>query len=269
MRRDPALSLRGALQVLGADEHPVLSKLDQLLGGALLGAAALVNPALLGLIDPKAEARQLIQSLLDAVDQRTLGTGGLRRHQRVTAAHSIIVVAAFFDALREAVGAKMYARLALTKEEKLARATGTEPEPNATLLARLLGADVPMPYVARGFAENLPVVRGFLAFMAEATLQFLGGLRAWEPFAGKFARPAEVEALVSDALARYAESYEALGVRVPEFRMWVELGEHHATRAAVRAAVTDLLGAVRATDEALAALDAALSAHGPGGTGRP
>jgi hypothetical protein len=78
VRRDPALSFRGALAILGRHERPLIDRLDRLLGGIILGsgAAAAVTAiggvvavpvalltAVWGWIDQKNEAMQLLRDL--------------------------------------------------------------------------------------------------------------------------------------------------------------------------------------------------------------
>jgi hypothetical protein len=241
--------------ILGADHQPVLDALNKLFGGVLLGGAALgAGVGWLGLIDPKGEANQIVRPLLAKLNEKWLGAGGLRRYQLITAAHSTVVASAFFEELRQEIGPKAYGKLSLTKEERLARFTGAAPDPRATALERLLETDIPMPYVGCGFVENLPNIERYLQGVAASTLWFLRGLKAWEPHAIRWFDERSFAPVVARAVERYKEDYHTLAVRVPEFRMWTQLGEHHATRAALDAVASDLLSAVRRMDQTLAAL---------------
>jgi hypothetical protein len=132
LSRDPALTYRGALQILGRHDHPVIEKLDGLLGGFILGAgaasaAALVAPALAplaslaaiwGWIEQKDEALRLLTSMLDSASKKLMRTGGYERYQLVAAAHTTVVAAAFFESLKEHLGAKAYKNLAITDAEQ-------------------------------------------------------------------------------------------------------------------------------------------------------
>ena len=63
VRRDPAITFRGALQILGHDDRPWLGKLDRLLGGVVLASVG-VPPVsgLFELVDQKNEATGLLRS---------------------------------------------------------------------------------------------------------------------------------------------------------------------------------------------------------------
>jgi hypothetical protein len=116
MRKDPALTYQGALQILGHRDQRWLKRIDLLLGGAILaaGAASLINPiasvaafaAIWGWIDQKNEAIRLVQEALDGLPARLRVTAGLERRQLVIAAHSTLVVAAYVEVLREELGDK-------------------------------------------------------------------------------------------------------------------------------------------------------------------
>ncbi|MGW4466352.1 NACHT domain-containing protein [Micromonospora sp. NPDC004704] len=263
MHIDPALTFRGALSVLGVHERPVLESVDRLLGGLILASPSVNGTmSMLGLVDAKMEARGLIRDLLDRCHDRLLGTSGYQRHQLITAAHSIIVVSAFFDVLRERVGPANYRRLALTRQERAAL-TAQRSQADAHLLDRIVDADVPMPYAYCGFHENSANVRRFLEELCRSTLRFLDGLRVWHEigWVGEL-QEGFVAGLVAGALERYEADYRNLMRAAPEFRMWVQLGEHHATRVVVGAAEMEVLAALGAQDRQLRELRELIAATG-------
>src|SRR3954466_4297522 len=148
MRREPPITFRGALQLLGVYERPLVDRLDRLLGGAILTAGALATaPALAplapiwGWIDQKNEATGLLRTCLDRVQSRVSKVRGYERVELVTAAHTTIVLAACLEVLP---GGLVQAQR-ITRAEQEMLATGRWREPDESLLTFLWDAEVPMP----------------------------------------------------------------------------------------------------------------------------
>ncbi|MCG8914466.1 AAA family ATPase [Actinokineospora sp. PR83] len=230
MRRDPAITFRGALQILGHHDRPWLDRLDSLLGGVVLGSVG-VPPisALFELVDQKNEATGLIRRACAAVSDRLLRTGGLERHQLVIAAHTTIAVSALFDTID-----RIYPDAAISDAEKLGLVTRQWDHSGEPLIRHLYDAAVPAPSLTDGFHENVANILDW----AEHTLQdinsFLHGLKVTA-----FADTSEVLASVEGA---YRSSFLTLAATVTEFKVWSDLGEHAATRSAL-ARMESLLGA--------------------------
>ncbi|MBO3746636.1 hypothetical protein J5X84_11215 [Streptosporangiaceae bacterium NEAU-GS5] len=104
-----SVSYADAVRLLGG-ETETLRRLDRLLGGALLAASAgalatgapviaAVGAAALSLFDAKAEFIRLGHELIAAVRPGLTGTSRLTRTERLHAAHTIIAVTAFVEAL--------------------------------------------------------------------------------------------------------------------------------------------------------------------------
>lgn len=263
MRKEPALTYQGALRILGHRDPRWLKRIDLALGGIILGggAASLINPiasvaafaALWGWIDQKNEAIRLVQEALDKLPARLRGVAGLERRQLVIAAHSTLVVAAYFEVLREELGARQYDLLELTEEEK-ARLTGS----NADFLYR---REVPAPSAHAGFVENQLEVNLWMIDLEFRVRDFVGDLAA---AAGEKHIHLPEAGTVSRALDRYVSFYTRLAATVPEFRVWAELEEHAATRAEVRGLGEDLRAALEGQTDALARLENLLTLTSPG-----
>src|SRR4051812_34740684 len=126
MDPDAPLTFQGALRILGHYERPWLDRLDRLLGGVVvaapaafaLGPAAAVLPAVAGWLGQRGEGLALIRRGLDTAGERLGQLSGLQRHRLVTAAHTVIVGAAFFEALQELVGDEQYRQLDLSRTEQ-------------------------------------------------------------------------------------------------------------------------------------------------------
>ena len=116
MARSP-LTYAGALALLGRTEHRLLNTIDKLLGGAILAGTPFTGPAVWALIEPKNEAIELTRSLLDKAKSRTRGTSGHTRHELLAAAHTVLVISSFFDALAAIIG-PAYQQLRITDKDR-------------------------------------------------------------------------------------------------------------------------------------------------------
>lgn len=239
----------GALALLGRHSPVIVEVLDRVAGaGILLGAV--VHPPALGLVDGKQEAGRLVRDLLSPALERVRGTHGRGRHELIAAAHTTIVVAALFDALRQTIG-PLYDALEVTDAEKLRLATARgEMISQSAWVDQLAGADLPLPSPAAGFEENLndrlaPQVAG----LTDGALAFFEGLRAWHTGAGD---------VVPRTVARWRELYRDLYLRlssdVPEFFVWASYGEHAATRDELRRVNRRLSEVLDRTSEAMGQL---------------
>jgi hypothetical protein len=230
--REPAISFRGALRILGHHDRPWLDRLDRLLGGVILASGAVpAVGALWGWVDQKNEATGLVRGALDAVSGRLARTGGLARHELVVAAHTTLVLAAFFDTLR-AYLRQQYEQAAFTEAEKIMLGTGKWQGEGEPLVRHLYSAEIPSPSAVRGFEENVKVVARWALDRSNSIRDFLEGI-GFEPVL--------MDRAFADAVAeRYRSDYLTLATTVPEFKVWADLGEHAATRMAL-ARLADLL----------------------------
>ncbi|MGM1058209.1 NACHT domain-containing protein [Saccharothrix sp. Mg75] len=238
MRKEPSLTFEGALRVLGKYDPEWVGLLDKALGGAVLGAgAAALGPAglavvapLWGWVDQKNEAMGLLRSLVSSLSGRLAGVSGLERRELVAAAHTTIVVAAYFEVFEEAVGRPLVKELAITQRERRVLAGGDA-------VGWVLSNEVPIPSPTRGFHENLESLRAWFGILDARTVAFLRGLAAWPG--------GDLDGLPASACGRYESMYVTLAAEVPEFAIWSSLGEHAATRALLTAP-TDALRRVEA-----------------------
>lgn len=268
MRREPSLTLRGALAILGRHESRVISKIDKLLGGVILGAGAVAGlaavggpvlappvalAAVWGWLEQKNEAVALLRQALDAVSSKLMGTAGYQRRQLIGAAHTTIVVAAFFEAFRERISKELFKKLEITEEEKEMIVTGRARLRGERLFDALYAVEVPAPTPARGYEENAAEIESWMLSLSEHLAGFLAGLAAWNNMRLNWS-------LVSrDAVERYRSHYLALAATVPEFMVWAMLGEHAATRSAISHLRADAATALNADREALGRIEALLA----------
>ena len=130
MRREPSLTLRGALGILGRRERPALDRLNLALGGVILvsgvamtvGWTALAPATLLaaiwGMTEQKNSAMELLRASVDWVSNKRSDASGRERREVIAAAHTTIVAAAFFEALEESLGAELLGKLRITDAER-------------------------------------------------------------------------------------------------------------------------------------------------------
>ncbi len=222
------------------DDSPVVGALDRLLGGALLAASAGGFGFALSLFDAKAELARLSIGLVNGLRERVSRGRRTDRTQRIAAAHSVLVVAAFFECLpRVDVGFDV-AVLDLSKSDQRA------------LAASVVRTPVPLPTPQLPYEATLEVLNGFYADLSRPVLAFIQGLAVWDNL-DETRRERLIDALLrvlpERAVARYEESFRRLAVDFPEVAFWANLVDHQATRADIRALRHGLAGIERILTE--------------------
>ncbi|WP_156754913.1 NACHT domain-containing protein [Actinokineospora pegani] len=254
MARENPLTYEGALRVLGKHDDKWINRLDKVSGGLILAAgaaavtfapaaAAAVLVVVWGSVDQKNEFIRLLRDRVNSMKR----VPAPQRHAAVLAAHSTLVAAAYFDALRE-----FLARQRVPTD--LAETVRTAHE--SALGRALAEQEIPAPSIERGFAENVEHVVAWFDGMNWSTADFLrvSGIW-WTP--GRFK---------IDAEERYVGYFRELVAEVPEFRVWAELGEHAATREQLRVLGDDVLGLLDSHDAALARMETFFSGIAPEAT---
>ncbi|MEU4806583.1 NACHT domain-containing protein [Actinosynnema sp. NPDC023587] len=230
------ITFRGALGILGHYDRPWLEKINKLAGGVILasglapGAAAL--SALWGWVDQKNEAVALLRDAVDGAAERLPRTGGLERHQLVIAAHTTLVLSAFFDAFAESPLGGLYAEAAVSDREKLLLAGAVEDHVDS-FLRQLYGLGVPTPSAAAGFQEMLPRVERWAYELCEGVDWFIREVVEGTDDAIPGVEVEVAERLAASVRDRYNSYYLECAARVPEFAIWADTIEHAATRTAM------------------------------------
>jgi hypothetical protein len=240
------LTYTGALALLGQHERPLLDKIDKLLGGVILASTPVAGPAVWALIEPKNEAIGIVRSLLDSAKNRALGTSGHTRRELLAAAHTVLVVSSFFDAVAETLGPN-YELLAMTDDEKL-RLVGTSD--GLGRVSQLLELPVSLPSAARDFDANLTSLLSIFHNFGTATVDFISGLAV----AGRVLHGIDAGQLIQHIAERANEEYEDAYLRfaadVPEFAIWVAWNDS----VALRSAQTEIKGLLTQQSTALTKL---------------
>lgn len=268
MRSRP-LGYADAARLLGGTDNAVI----KVLGTASGAAAAAVTVGTLGANDFFALRGELItwgNTVATGLRERVTGVRRFDRTQRLVAAHAIIVVTAFYEALDAVLADHPDVDLAtaeLTAGEQVAIATSTVVTTRyADLVQVLIDTPPPMPAPHCPFETTVAALAGYFGSAAAALRGFLSGLSAFE---GRDDTVLETLAAVEQevrraAVERYTQAYRALIIQAPEFGVWAGMVDAQATRALLRSSVTDLsarLDDLRTVSGA-AAIDAVLAGLG-------
>ncbi|WP_435107453.1 NACHT domain-containing protein [Nocardiopsis synnemataformans] len=221
------LTYADALKILGHNDSEVMGLAERLADGGL----GLVGvPDLFGLRGALVSGgRRAIEGIRDKIS----GESRLSRTEKIEAAHQIIVVVAFFEAVDEAL-AELDAPFTLADLEF----TGEE---QAGLMDRVLAHSGTAPAVSLGSGW---VPRFFSDFLFRDFAVALTGLAVSE----RHGITSEDHSLLrnmrrlvpANASRRYQESYRQLAADIPEFGMWVHLAEHEHTREVVGTGLGEL-----------------------------
>lgn len=234
------LSYTDALKILGAEDSAVVDFAEKLADGGL---------GLLGIPDFGGLRSAIVghgRAQVDRLRHRLAGAGRLDRSRRLAAAHAVIVVTAFFEALDEELGAAGVSlrEFAISPAEQAALAEGSAPaRDRAELLVRLGADDTPLPDPARSFGDNRAAVADYHAsVLAPAVRRFLAGLASWERLSPEERSRAAgaVDQVPPSAALRYEEYYRRLMADFPEFAAWNALLEHEATRERIDTGIAGL-----------------------------
>ncbi|MFF5288295.1 NACHT domain-containing protein [Paractinoplanes globisporus] len=225
------LSYADAVRILGG-KGPLAKAIDNLLGGALSVATLGGSSAALGFFDAKSEMVRLSGLLTASLNDSVRGLGRYDRSQRLLAAHCMLAVAAFFEALDECLAAASLSSSApgsssppssspdpssLSREEQVTQVGGP---PGEGLVYRLLTAKIPMPSADRPYAGLLDDLADW--YFHQANRVFVSDARLLTVLHDRLPRR---------AVERYDESRRRLAEEIPEFAIWAG---HLEDRAAAR-----------------------------------
>ncbi|MFE0192953.1 NACHT domain-containing protein [Streptomyces sp. NPDC058989] len=253
------LTFADALVLLGAEPQG-LARLDRALGGALNLATGGVSGTVIGMADANGrliglgrDAARSVGARLGRVQDRA------ERTQLLRAAHTVIVVVAFFEAMTELELPFGLDEVELTRSEQLALArtdaASCSSAPHATdVVALLLDADLPCPAphtTSDAIGAALLVRYGEYA---DRFVRFLEGLALWEGLPRHRREQADdslTRVLPRKAQERYHSLYVQLAAQAPEFALWTTQLAQQATHAEVGRALAGVEALLARTAEAL------------------
>jgi hypothetical protein len=233
------LSYGDAVRLLGSQDSKIVSVLDKVAGGVLLGGAAVGFPAMLSLFGAKAEAARLGHELVRKLSERRDGVSRYSRTQRLEAAHSIFVVTAYLEALGETQLPSWFTDLELTKAERVAMADDDSKLASSTtrLINVFFSTRVGIPEPQLPYEAFLSTLRDhvYVSFSYEF-LVFVKNLALWDQLTESEKERFEdaLYGVVNPACDRYEELFRRLAADFPEMACWANLRDHQATRTEVR-----------------------------------
>jgi energy-coupling factor transporter ATP-binding protein EcfA2 len=233
------VSYADAARLLGGSESKIVSALDHLTGGLLLAATAAGSGFALSLFAARDEVVRLSGELLAGLQERMRGLDRFGRSERLAAAHAVVVLVAYFDALADVELPFDARELELTSSEQvmLATAAGTPSGRLRALAEVLLRAEVPMPVPQRPYEVTLEALGEYYVRLSDRLLEFVSGLAVYEKLnetrRQNFSRTVS-QSVPDRAVARYEESFRRLAAEFPEFAVWASLVDQQATREEIR-----------------------------------
>jgi hypothetical protein len=232
------LSCRDALLLLGHGDSPAIARLGRAAGMAAAGVN-IATAGTLAFFELRDELVEIGNTTVRGLREKLAGVSRMTQTERITAAHSILVIAAFYETLDEL---PLDIRAAeLTREEQVAIATGSTLGAHDELFAALVETKVPTPTPDVPFEQVLVDIEGFYRSVISKLLRFLSGLAAFEHRSDELA-PKNYESLPSRAASKYEESFIALAAEVPEFALWASMADTKATRGAIAGLRAELTG---------------------------
>ena len=245
------LSYRDAVVLLGGDP-PAVVALDRALGGALSLATGGASDTVLSIFDAQGRIIGLGRDLVHGLRDRLRGARRADRTRRLEAAHAVLAVTAYFEALADARLPMAVSELRLTRQDQLMLADS--PARAGKFLEVLLAVAPPRPSPHLPYEDFLGVLRQWYELLSSRLVSFASGLAVWDRLddAGR-ARAERVIAVevCEEAVSRFGELYSRLARDIPEFGFWSGQIEHQATRAEIR--------------RALAGIESLLASVSPGG----
>lgn len=243
------LSYTEALKILGGQKSRLVSFLDVVASvgltswaaGATLSGGDAGIP--LGLYEIKNDILSYAQGVMRRMSEWRSGLSRFDRTQRLVAAHSVIVISSFFEAVDLSGLPVNWKQLKITSAEQVALATeDTPPDGYAGMIRMLLMESLPVPEPHRTYdatREQIETVYHRLGFQL---LKFVENLTAAD-----LLNQAHLQLLqeritngIEAALSHYDNSYRNLAVDNQEFMVWASLTETHAVGAGLER-ITDLL----------------------------
>jgi hypothetical protein len=154
------LTYHDALTVLGATESRLVTLLDTAATAGLAAWAAAAwatgkdASAAVSLFELKNDIVSYGHSVMRKVTERHSGLSRFDRSQRLAAAHAVLVISSYFEALGEADLPVPIERMAFTGEEQVALTVGSGvPDGYLNMLELLLREPLPLPEAHRHYED--------------------------------------------------------------------------------------------------------------------
>ncbi|WP_285693021.1 hypothetical protein [Actinomadura sp. NBRC 104412] len=230
MRR--TYSYRNAVALLGG-ESALSGLLDKVSAIALLGTGSF------DLLDARMEASRLADSFIRNLRDRVKGLARYDRTDRLIAAHGVVVVTSYFEALGD-----LNLRVARSLDER-DRERLVNRDPIGHWVEQLIAAELPLPSPQNPHETLLVQIEEFYRRFSADLISLVSGLELWSRWNATergLVRHELEKTLPAAARRRYEEYFRQLVADFPEVECWVNLSEHEATRQTVRRLQESLSG---------------------------
>ena len=184
------------------------------------------------LLEMKNEVVRYGHEIVRRVSEWRTGLARFDRSQRLAAAHAVLVVASYFEALDEADLPVPVDRLALSRDEQAALATTGKGVPRGyvDMIELFLREPLPMPEPHRSYEVVQKQLARCYERMSSRLLTFVSGLALWDQLYNheQLQLRESISSLPIRALERYNDGYRNLAADNHEFEVWAGLTEVHA-----------------------------------------
>lgn len=214
-----------AVKLLGGSNSALIAALDRLTGGVLLAATGGGAEFALSLFDAKGELARLSGELVGGLADRLRGLGRFDRTERLTAAHKVIVLTGYFEAVNSATAPFDAGRPRLGRSRQVGLATGTPPLSDRLkdLVGVLNDSDIPGEPVRPGAAPMPQTLRAFYNSLSDRLIAYLDATSADE------ITRVLAEEVPEAAMRRYEHHLRVLASDFPEVAFWANRLDHLTT----------------------------------------
>ncbi|WP_433302903.1 NACHT domain-containing protein [Actinoplanes sp. CA-030573] len=213
------ISYADAILILGGGPQSAIFRRVDAMTGGLLAGAAIAAPPLLGLLDLRAELARVSGELVNAASRAMTGSARRDRTERLAAAHAVIVIAAYFDALSDVD--LSWARTTRHDQPRLA-GQGADGARDLATSALRAGVLLPEPHVPQEkFLAELEV---FYDHLSDALARFLAGLAPYDELSDgeRAILRRDIRAGGRRAIKRYEEMLLNLMADCPDLALWID-----------------------------------------------
>lgn len=225
------LTYRDALKLLGADDSAALAIADRI-AGAGVAAVNVATVGAVGFFELREQAVSWGNSIVRSLRERITGMSRLDRTERIVAAHAVLVITSFYEALQEVEGIDLKKAEITPAEQAMLATDAPVGSPYRQLLEALASTPLPMPTPAVPFELVIMELASYYTALAARLQGFISGLAVFEHL--------QYDTLINafgnvcaDAVNRYAIAFRQLAAEVPEFAVWASMADNQATRHAL------------------------------------
>ena len=239
MRR--SLTYADAVRILGGGESTLIKRLDTVSSVGLLAVGGF------NFFEARGEIIKLGVELVRNLSDRVRGLDRLTRTERLHAAHTVIVITAYFEAVGEffaPLGLDAVSEMSASAQVAMARGGGDAVKDSwRAIIAELTETEVGEISLYRPRGEAMGDLLPYYRRLSTHVGINVSGL-AWRDETDRAEREGYAAALLEHvphlALGKYEEQLRQLATDCVEFRVWVSLGEHDRVRREIHHGLADL-----------------------------